>query len=78
MDYGDPILLTFFAINGAGNGTMANFTYVYSPTKEAGLCNFIYIYKSSASTWCTKWAVTSSLHVNVNGKTCALDLCWKC
>ena len=50
MDYGDPILFKFFAINGAGNGIMANFTYVYSLIKEAGMFNFIYIYKSSAST----------------------------
>ena len=28
MDYGDTIVFTFFAINGAGNGNMANFTYL--------------------------------------------------
>ena len=43
MDYGDNIVFTFFAINGAGNGTLANFTYMYmySLTKEAGLCNSV-------------------------------------
>ena len=28
MDYGDPIVFIFFGINGAGNGTMANFIYL--------------------------------------------------
>ena len=41
MDYGDPIVFMFFAINGAGNGTMANFTYMYNSTKQAGLCNSV-------------------------------------
>ena len=38
MDYGDPIHFTFFAVtkNGAGNGTKANFTYLFK--KESGLC----------------------------------------
>eukprot|EP00731_Ephydatia_muelleri_P003115 Em0001g3115a len=34
MDYGDPIHFTFFAVNGAGNGTKANFTYLFK--KESG------------------------------------------
>ena len=28
MDYGDPIHFTFFAVNGAGNGSKANLTYL--------------------------------------------------
>eukprot|EP00731_Ephydatia_muelleri_P003136 Em0001g3136a len=36
MDYGDPIHFTFFAVNGAGNGTKANLTYFIK--KESGLC----------------------------------------
>ena len=28
MDYGDPIVFKFFAVNGAGNGTLASFTYL--------------------------------------------------
>eukprot|EP00731_Ephydatia_muelleri_P003119 Em0001g3119a len=34
MDYGDPIHFSFFAVNGAGNGTKANFTYLFK--KESG------------------------------------------
>ena len=36
MDYGDPIHFAFFAVNGAGNGAKANFTYLLK--KESGLC----------------------------------------
>ena len=57
MDYGDPIVLIFFGINGAGNGTMANFTYMYSSTKEAGLCNsvnYIRVHCLYIHTWCIK------------------------
>ena len=35
MDY-DSIYFTFFAVNEAGNGTKANFTYLFK--KESGLC----------------------------------------
>ena len=34
MDYGDPIHFTFFAVNGAGNGAMANLTYLLK--KQSG------------------------------------------
>ena len=34
MDDGDPIHFTFFAVNGAGNGSKANFTYLFK--KESG------------------------------------------
>ena len=36
MDYGNPIHFTFFAVNGAGNGAKANFTYLLK--KKSGLC----------------------------------------
>ena len=29
MDYGDPIQITFFAVNGAGSGTQAIFSYLF-------------------------------------------------
>ena len=66
MDYGDPIVFTFFAMNGAGNGTMANFTYMYSSTKEAGLCNSVnYIRVVLIHTHMVyQTAITCSLHVN--------------
>ena len=35
MDYGDPIHFTFFAVNGAGNGAKAKFTYLLK--NESGL-----------------------------------------
>ena len=38
MDYGDQIQFTFFAVNGAGNGTKANF--IHSFRKESGLCTY--------------------------------------
>ena len=38
MDYGDPIHFTFFAVNGAGNGSKANFTYSFK--MESGLCTY--------------------------------------
>ena len=38
MDY-DSIHFTFFAVNGAGNGTKANFTYLLK--KESGLCTLL-------------------------------------
>ena len=37
MDYGDTIVLTFFAINGAGNGNMAE--YIYHNKKN---CKYIF------------------------------------
>ena len=38
MDYVDPIHFTFFAVNGAGNGSKANFTYFFK--MESGLCTY--------------------------------------
>ena len=39
MDYGDPIYFTFFAVNGAGSGTQANFKHLFR--KESGLCTSV-------------------------------------
>ena len=38
MDYGDPIYFTFFAVNGAGNGSKANFTYLFKKHSGYYLC----------------------------------------
>ncbi|KAL5517601.1 hypothetical protein EMCRGX_G003183 [Ephydatia muelleri] len=38
MDYGDPIYFTFFAVNGAGNGSKANLTYCIRKQSGYYLC----------------------------------------
>ena len=41
MHYDGPILFTFFAINGAGNGSMTNFTYDSVEGTAKGLSNYV-------------------------------------
>ena len=39
MDYGDTIVFKFFAINGAGNGTVAEYIY-----HNKDVCKYMYIF----------------------------------